>query len=225
MDLVANTLQGMKVDNGDLGNLYGYTKTLNQLAHKTGMDNYVDMAEVDSNEAEVFLQDLNGVRSRVAFMLTVLNINQGQKLAEHRRVGINKNYLFYQKMVNFVNTDDKDWKDIDKLKNVVDNAKTLKENYKTRKLDISREQEREIEKETLAIEDAINTFFKTNIDKVTDAKTFGSFIRKSFGDLYANPTDILNANTETMDDNSFFWWICTRAAVLSTDFHKEFAEI
>lgn len=225
MDLVANTLQGMKVDNGDLGNLYGYTKTLNQIAHKTGMDNYVDMAEVDSNEAEVFLQDLNGVRSRVAFMLTVLNINQGQKLAEHRRVGVNKNYLFYQKMVNFVNTDDDDWKDIDKLKNIVDNAKTLKENYKTRKLDISREQEREIEKETLAIEDAINTFFKTNIDKVTDAKTFGSFIRKSFGDLYANPTDILNANTETMDDNSFFWWMCTRASVLSTDFHKEFAGI
>ena len=225
MDLVANTLQGMKVDNGDLGNLYGYTKTLNQIAHKTGMDNYVDMAEVDSDEAEVFLQDLNGVRSRVAFMLTVLNINQGQKLAEHRCVGINKNYLFYQKMVNFVNTDDDDWKDIDKLKNIVDSAKTLKENYKTRKLDISREQEKEIEKETLAIEDAINTFFKTNIDKVTDAKTFGSFIRKSFGDLYANPTDILNANTETMDDNSFFWWMCTRASVLSTDFHKEFADI
>ncbi len=225
MDLVANTLQGMKVDNGDLGNLYGYTKTLNQIAHKIGLENYVDMAQIDSNVAEIFLQDLNGIRSRVAFMLNVLNINQGQKLAEHRRVGINKNYLFYQKMVNFVNTDDEDWKDLDELKSIVDKAGTLKKYYKERKLDIPRESEKEIEKETLAIEDAINVFFTKNIDKVSDVKTFGSFIRKSIGDLYANPSDILNVNTKTMDDNSFFWWLATRAAVLSTDFHKEFAEI
>ena len=33
------------------------------------------------------------------------------------------------------------------------------------------------------------------------------------------------SESDVMDDNSFIWWLVTRAAVRSTDFHKEYSAI
>ena len=41
-------------------------------------------------------------------------------------------------------------------------------------------------------------------------------------DVFKVPNELLTENTEVIDDNSFIWWLATRAAVKSTDFHKEY---
>ena len=89
-------IEGMKVDNASFNNPTGYTKILNQVYQKQGVKDYVPLTEMDSNTANLILQDVNLIKETLEFAKKISAVNQGQKLKQQDKVGTNNNIIHYK---------------------------------------------------------------------------------------------------------------------------------
>lgn len=226
IDLLGSVIEASKVDEGNIDHIYGYTKVLNEINHKVGNSKWVDLAELKSSTANVLKQDLSIIRSKLNFLYNLYAISSGQKFAEQKRVSLNTNYLFYNRLSQFVAAipDDNEWEGLNDLKNKLNSLAVLSKNAPTRNLTLSTEDQNKIDEEVIQMEDAIYDFFQKNIENVKDKQKLANLLHKNVN-LYQLPTEILTSKLEAIDDNSFVWWLATRGALKSTDFHKEYAAI
>jgi hypothetical protein len=67
----------MKVDNADINNPTGYSKMLNDVYSKQGIKNYVQLTELDSNTADIMLQDALLIKKKLEFVQDIHDINKG----------------------------------------------------------------------------------------------------------------------------------------------------
>ena len=69
---------GARVDGADLDNLYGYNKTLNDLAK--GTEGYTELATINAADASYALQDINMAINRLEATKAIHELNKGNKM-------------------------------------------------------------------------------------------------------------------------------------------------
>ena len=200
----------------DTSQLWGYTKTLNSLNKDT--KNWKELPEISSEFADITLQDLEVLSHKLKFYKNIYNIVKGQKLGLQNKVALNTNYILYNRMKDFVISIPDEWKGKDKLLDIINNSTILAKYSTDRKQEISQEEKESIEKERFIFEDAIYDFFQEN--KLNDIDKLSNFLSGTKLNLFYKTKEILNDSTEYVDDNTFIWYLASRAAIKSSDFYN-----
>lgn len=219
-------LNGMRNDNADLDNPTGYAKILNTIYQKSAQQNYAPLAEINAQEADMMLEDINKLLTRLEYADTLSKINRGQKLKEQNKVAARKNQLIYSSTQRLLNTlSDSDWdKDsIDVLKATFDSATDeVKDALTSDSTKFDRATRAAVEKYMLSIDNAIYDFFEKNKDasgKLSDAK-IQNLLKKFAGNagFFQKTHEILNEGTKVLDDNAYIWYLASRAALKAQKF-------
>lgn len=223
-------LEGMKVDNADINNPTGYTKILNTLYQKQGRKDFVQLAEISSDEANMMIADLNKIIGRLTYAEQLNAINKGQKLKQQSRVAANKNYLVYDSAKRLLNAiSDSDWKEIDGLKTIIETIPTeLKDAIENKDIKITKELQEQLNEYIYKIDNAIYDFFQANLDsdgKINKEK-LGRLLHNFAGvnGFFQKTNGTLNETTKYIDDNAFIWYIASRAALKASDFYGSYKQ-
>lgn len=223
VDAFVAVLNGMKVDNAGFNNPTGYTKILNNIYRKQGVTDFIELTELDSQTADMMLQDAQLIKDRLEFAKTLSAVNNGQKLKQQDKVAINKNYLVFNSFKRFVDVVPDDWVGKDELKGTLDSLSNLEQFSSENRNRLTKEERREVEYEMMQIEDSIYDFFQKNQETGGgyNADKLGSLLRVFAGTagFFQKTGSLLTETSTALDDNSFIWWLASRAAVKSSDFY------
>lgn len=225
-----SVLNGMKVDNADINNPTGYSRMLNLVYQKSAQKNYVPLAEISTQEANMMLEDVNKIIARLEFADTLTKMNRGQKLKEQNKVAARKNQLLYNGTKRLIDTlSDSDWKDtsIADLKNTFNNITTeVKDALEGEGVKQSKETRAAVEKYMMQLDNAIYDFFQANKDSKGElsVEKIGKLLKKFAGNagFFQKTNNILNESTKSLSDNSYIWYLASRAAVRASDFYGSY---
>lgn len=225
-----SVLNGMKVDNADINNPTGYSRILNLVYQKSAQKNYVPLAEISTQEANMMLEDVNKIIARLEFADTLTKMNRGQKLKEQNKVAARKNQLLYNGTKRLIDTlSDSDWKDtsIADLKNTFNNITVeVKDALEGDGVKQSKETRAAVEKYMMQLDNAIYDFFQANKDSKGElsVEKIGKLLKKFAGNagFFQKTNNILNESTKSLSDNSYIWYLASRAAVRASDFYGSY---
>lgn len=225
-----SVLNGMKVDNADINNPTGYSRMLNLVYQKSAQKNYVPLAEISTQEANMMLEDVNKIIARLEFADTLAKMNRGQKLKEQNKVAARKNQLLYNGTKRLIDTlSDSDWKDtsIADLKNTFNNITVeVKDALEGDGVKQSKETRAAVEKYMMQLDNAIYDFFQANKDSKGElsVEKIGKLLKKFAGNagFFQKTNNILNESTKSLSDNSYIWYLASRAAVKASDFYGSY---
>lgn len=225
-----SVLNGMKVDNADINNPTGYSRMLNLVYQKSAQKNYVPLVEISTQEANMMLEDVNKIIARLEFADTLAKMNRGQKLKEQNKVAARKNQLLYNGTKRLIDTlSDSDWKDtsIADLKNTFNNITTeVKDALEGDGVKQSKETRAAVEKYMMQLDNAIYDFFQANKDSKGElsVEKIGKLLKKFAGNagFFQKTNNILNESTKSLSDNSYIWYLASRAAVRASDFYGSY---
>lgn len=225
-----SVLNGMKVDNADINNPTGYSRMLNLVYQKSAQKNYVPLAEISTQEANMMLEDVSKIIARLEFADTLTKMNRGQKLKEQNKVAARKNQLLYNGTKRLIDTlSDSDWKDtsIADLKNTFNNITTeVKDALEGEGVKQSKETRAAVEKYMMQLDNAIYDFFQANKDSKGElsVEKIGKLLKKFAGNagFFQKTNNILNESTKSLSDNSYIWYLASRAAVRASDFYGSY---
>lgn len=225
-----SVLNGMKVDNADINNPTGYSRMLNLVYQKSAQKNYVPLAEISTQEANMMLEDVSKIIARLEFADTLTKMNRGQKLKEQNKVAARKNQLLYNGTKRLIDTlSDSDWKDtsIADLKNTFNNITTeVKDALEGDGVKQSKETRAAVEKYIMQLDNAIYDFFQANKDSKGElsVEKIGKLLKKFAGNagFFQKTNNILNESTKSLSDNSYIWYLASRAAVKASDFYGSY---
>ena len=220
-----------RTDQARVGDLYGYNAVLNEISGNVEGQSYPELAEIDSQTADIFIADIDANLNKLIFLRKLCNINRGQKLSRQDRIATKKDLLIYKRLKSIVQVLDDDelnkWEGFLQLQTAI-NGMTLHENLlRSNSTNLSEEQREEFEKETIQAEDAIYDFFQieSNKAKLSDPKQLAQLINPNKLQLYTEGKELLNEGLDNLDDNSIVWWLASRAAIRSTDFYNQYRQI
>ncbi len=225
-----SVLNGMKVDNADINNPTGYSRMLNLVYQKSAQKNYVPLAEISTQEANMMLEDVNKIIARLEFADTLAKMNRGQKLKEQNKVAARKNQLLYNGTKRLIDTlSDSDWKDtsIADLKNTFNNITVeVKDALEGDGVKQSKETRAAVEKYMMQLDNTIYDFFQANKDSKGElsVEKLGKLLKKFAGNagFFQKTNNILNESTKSLSDNSYIWYLASRAAVRASDFYGSY---
>ena len=224
IDLYASALYATRIDKSATNNAWGYSKTLNELNRKYGNDQWVELAEIEGEKADLIMQDLALVKQKVQFAKNLHAVNSGQKLNAQTKVGYNKQFIFFNKferLVNYLEEDKGKW-NLESLYDARNSIKLLKDynsKYrKDRKLSLTPDEKIQIEKESLALDDALYKFFEDNSELLTNVDTLSKLLVKF--QLFDPARNLLNDQTEDLDDNQFIFSLAAKAALKGSKFYN-----
>ena len=225
-----SVLNGMKVDNADINNPTGYSRMLNLVYQKSAQKNYVPLAEISTQEANMMLEDVNKIIARLEFADTLAKMNRGQKLKEQNKVAARKNQLLYNGTKRLIDTlSDSDWKDtsIADLKNAFNNITVeVKDALEGDGVKQSKETRAAVEKYMMQLDNAMYDFFQANKDSKGElsVEKIGKLLKKFAGNagFFQKTNNILNESTKSLSDNSYIWYLASRASVRASDFYGSY---
>lgn len=225
-----SVIEGMKVDNADIINPTGYSKILNEVYQRQGIKNYVKLAELNSDDANMIIQDAALIRDRLNLIKRIHDINKGQKLKEHDVVAMNKNFLLYNQTQRLINILPEDWIGDDDKKSAKEVLQAKYDSLATLKgltqdnLKLNKEQRRQANIEMITLEDAIYDIFQRNTNG--NPEQLKDIILRFAGNngFFQKTGDILNTATKFIDDNAYLWWLASRVALKSSDFYTAYSK-
>ena len=225
-----SVLNGMKVDNADINNPTGYSRIRNLVYQKSAQKNYVPLAEISTQEANMMLEDVSKIIARLEFADTLAKMNRGQKLKEQNKVAARKNQLLYNGTKRLIDTlSDSDWKDtsIADLKNTFNTITVeVKDALEGDGVKQSKETRAAVEKYIIQLDNAIYDFFQANKDSKGElsVEKIGKLLKKFAGNagFFQKTNNILNESTKSLSDNSYIWYLASRAAVKESDFYGSY---
>lgn len=210
--------------NGTLGNLLGYNKTLNEVAKRHKVPDWIPLPEITIENSSVINQDLDLLKNKIQQAKNIYAINQGKKLTLQNRTAANKQFIEYNRLKHFIVNIGDEWKNKNKLQEALESASLLKSLSESRdQKSLTDESRKQLEQENSKISDAIYDFFNDNQELIEQGKLSDLF-KKGF-DLYSSTNQVINDTTEKLDDENFIWWLASRAAIKSSSFYKEFEEV
>ena len=222
IDAFATVIQGMRVDNADFDMPSSYTKLLNNVFKSQGVQDYVELAEIDAQEADLILQDAQTIKSRLEFAQKLTDVNRGQKLKQQDKVATNKNYLLYNNFKRLADVVPDDW-DKSELEEALLEAEFIDSELKDKELKISKEEKEELENAIIRIDNSIYNLFNNikESDGSINKNKLNTLLKAFAGDggFFQKTDGLLDKDTKSLDDNSFIWYLASRAAVKSSDFH------
>jgi hypothetical protein len=102
VDTLASALYATRVDKIGISNSIGYSKVLNELNKKYKNDQWVKLAEIEGDKADLMMRDLAILKKQIIYAKNLNSVNSGRKLVQQAKVGYNRQYIFYNKIKNFV---------------------------------------------------------------------------------------------------------------------------
>lgn len=221
--LLKSALNASKTDNlgisatrsqigvSDNTDLWGYTKTLNEL--NAGTKDWKKLPELTTQSANIYLSELDTIETKLKYLQNLNAINRGLKLNAHVNIDLNQQYIWRNKLQRLIATIPDDWKDKDKLESKI-NLETISKYSKDKKYEISLAEKIQIKKDSLEIQDAIYDFFKANSDK-----DLSELLNPKNFNFNSTSNKILNDKTDDLSDTAFVWYLASRAAVRASDFY------
>ena len=236
LELYRSTIVGARFDNVDLDHIVGFNTTLNELS---GSEEKPNLAEIDAQTADLILQDVNMVLTRIDYAERLHNLNTGNKYNVQNKASLNKQFIFYNRINQFISTiqDDDEWKDqdgdtsLEELQAALQKCTVLKSNtgetVDKRKFSLSPEDKYEIEKESIALQTALHKFLKSRIDgsEASVKKLAKLLTYDRYKGLIRQNDDFLNQDSNDIDDSAFIWWLCATAALDPTQFYNNYRQI
>lgn len=214
--------EGNIQDNTDF---WGYSKTINDINKKAGTKDWKDLATLDTETANAIISDLNTLANKLIFAKKLYNVNTGQKLNTASRTNINTSYLLYNRLSKFIISIPDNWKGKEDLLGVINSLETLKQYAKDKNFKLDLNQKEAVEKETLKLQDGIFNFFDQNQDKLSNIEELSKFLISTKLNLLTKVNNLLDDNLKEVDDNSFIWWLASRAAIKSSNFYSQYRQI
>lgn len=231
LELYQASIRGARTDGANLGNLFGYNATLNEVAAKIEGSEQPQLAEIDKNVADVFDEDIRTNLNKLQFLKRLYEVNQGQKLSKQDRVATKKDLLIYKRLKHIVSVLDddplKNWEGFLALQTAINGMTIHEQLLRDNNTVVSEAQREAFEREKIAAENAIYDFFQieSNKQKLNDPTKLAEFINPSKLQLYTEANELLNEGLDNLDDNSLVWWIASRAALRSQDFYYQYRQI
>ena len=185
---------------------------------KVEEEEWEDLPLLDGLVADSILQDLTLINRRIHFILDLLEINKGQKLNEQIRINVNTAYLRYKAIQKLIDVAPDDW-DKEALENAQVQAMKI-EQYMSKddKLTLTDDEQYELDKAIITLEDAVYDFFNENKDK-----DLSELLKSTNGagfDVYTRSEGLLTESTEVFDDVTTWWYLSQLRAVKSSDFYR-----
>ena len=216
----------------DATNVWGYNKTLNSIAKKVKTDQELPtLAEIDSETADVFLQDLQLYKKKLNFLKKLYAVNAGQKFAVNDRVEMNTAYIFLSKLKKWIGSlePQQGVEGLAELQKALDEVTTLDKFYdgKDKNFNLSQEDKINMTKERIKVEDALYEFFNKNINNLTYENLKKLFVGKNFtiSDLFKSKPTIINEKTTDVSFLEFINYLATRAAIKASALRYEVATV
>lgn len=222
----------------DTTNVWGYNRTLNSIAKKVKVSKEDGpkkelpvLAEIDSETADVFLQDLSLYKKKLKFLKKLYAVNAGQKFAVNDRVELNTAYIFLSKLKKWIGSlePQQGMEGLADLQKALDEITTLDKFYngKDKNFNLSQEDKINMIKERIKVEDALYTFFNKNVDNLTYENLKRLFVNDTFtiSDLFKSRPTIINEKTEDVSFLEFINYLATRAAISSGALRYEVATV
>lgn len=227
-------------DNLDASNPFGFNVTLKEFYQKNKIEEAPELGVIDSEVATIMNRDLDRIESKLDFIERLSSLNKESQLKEQRRTSINMNYLFYDIVGDengFMYTKMVDGEPVlkgvdgevllnDKVREAINNATTLRQfsEDQDRTLDVSDEDYTAMEKERVAIEDAIYDRFK----EISHGKDQVAAIKSILFDGGLSNTDIANRSdgirsiTKSLSDSEKLAYASSILGVKSSDFLSQY---
>jgi hypothetical protein len=103
IDRYEDTLNTARTVLYDATDVWGYNRTLNSIAKKVKSEKELPtLAEISSETADVFLQDLGLYKKKLKFIKKLYSVNAGQKFATNDRVELNTSYIFLSRLKKWI---------------------------------------------------------------------------------------------------------------------------
>ena len=218
VNLLKSSIAAARTDGVDLGNIVGFNATSNELL-KT------DLALIDKNTANVLIQDLSNLENKLKYYARIHEVNTGSKLLEHDKASVNNDIVIYNKLKKYVlesNWPPVGWEGRDELRAAIQNLEllpTLTGTDGKRQLTLTDEQKITQRKDNIAMRQAFHDFFAKNANKLTE-DNLAELLSGDLFDLESLDKNILNSDTEDINDSAFIDWLATSAALSSNDFYS-----
>ena len=232
ISMYEDTLKTARTVLYDTTNVWGYNTTLNSIAKKVKSDKELPtLAEIDSETADVFLQDLNIYKKKLKFLKKLYEVNAGQKFAVNDRVELNTAYIFLSKLKKWIGSlePQQGVEGLDELKKSIDEVTTLDKFYdgKDKNFNLSQEDKINMTKERIKVEDSLYEFFNKNINNLSYDTLKKLFISSDFtiSDLFNSKPTIINEKTQDVSFLEFINYLATRAAISASALRYEVATV
>lgn len=216
----------------DTTNVWGYNKTLNSIAKKVKSEKELPtLAEIDSETADVFLQDLSLYKKKLQFLKKLYAVNAGQKFAVNDRVELNTAYIFLSKLKKWIGSlePQQGVEGLDELQQAVNELTVVDKFFDgtNKNFNLSQEDKINMTKERIKIEEALYKFFNKNVNNLSYEVLKRLFVPKDFtiSDLFKSKPTIINEKTEDVSFLEFINYLATRAAISSNALRYEVATV
>ena len=241
LDLYIATLEGARVDTvdpfrinvnddgtvTDTSNIWGINRVINEVHSKSPKvenEQWEDLPEIEGEIADMMLEDAKRLKNLLHNYKQLYSINQGQKLNVQKRVSTKTHYLLYSRLRRLVNCE---LPDKEELERTLDSLTFLKEQTKetdTSKwnTNLSNEQQKQLEKERIQMEDAIYDYFK---DKINDIDTLKKIFNPTNFVLHDDNPTLLSEGSENIDDSSFVGYLAAKASLKSSGFLSKLKDV
>ena len=238
LEMYRAAIVGARYDNVDIDSIVGFNTTLNEVS---GTNEGPKLAEIDAQTADLILEDINKIISRINYSEGLHKLNTGNKYNVQAKTALNKQFILHNKLRTFVSIleDDDDWKDKDGETELADllaalsNATTLNANsgfggnFESRTFALSPEQKAQIESESIAIQTALHNFLAKHIDgsEASIAKLAKLLTYDNFKGLIRENNGFLDQSSNDIDDSAFVWWLAATAALDPHQFYNNYRSI
>ena len=236
LEMYRSAIVGARYDHVDIDSIVGFNTTLNEVMGAKGT---AKLAEIDAQTADLVLEDINKLLNKLDYIESIHKLNSGNKYNVQHKTAINKNFILFNKIKQFISTiqDDEEWKDkeeeneLNQLQIALNKASTLVANtgktYNDRTFTLDPTQKVAIENEMLDIQNALHNYLKKHIDgsqKSID-KLAKLLSYDNFKGLIRENNEFLEATSDDMDDSAFIWWLAATAALNPDQFYNNYRQI
>lgn len=192
--------------NSDLGNLYGYNATINELHQKYPIKDkqHEDLTMLPSSTANSLMHELAKLKQDLKFYQAIFDTNTNNKLIDHIKTDLKLNSFYFTNLKNWSTEIPDDWEGKNEFIETINNATVLQSIISDKSLTLDKR--KEMNKERLNIEQKLHELFEKNKDK--DLKP----LFKNFNFVSHVETNLLNSGTESQPDRDFIWYLAGIAA-------------
>ncbi len=192
----------------DLGNLYGYNATVNELHQKYPIKDktHENLTTLQSSTANSLMYELANIKKDLKFYQTIFNTNSNNKLTDHIKTDLKLNSLYFGNLKTWSTEIPDDWEGKTDFDEAITQATTIQSIISDNKTSLTLDERKAMNKERLDVEHKLHELFQKNKDK--DIK---SLIRK-FNFVSPAKTNLLNSGTESQSDRDFIWHLANIAA-------------
>lgn len=221
-------------DGKNIGNIFGYNVVVNKLIPE------MNLATIDKNTANVIMQDIAKLKSKLLYYQGIFKVNSGQKLSEQSKINIKLKTAFVKRLKAIISILPDDWEKQDEngvlllsnLKSILEKCSTINDilnSSESNRFQLNPEKTKTFEKEYLEISDAIYDLFnqKDNLKRIQDGELDSLMdqlvlLPSTTGDSTTFDGTNVDLNLETIDDRSFLWMLIANASVKTSDFYAEY---